>query len=320
MKTVKGKVRAIQSHTTSDPDLLAFRKGDEIINVIKEPDGWWWGTRKDSEELIPKQFPQSFVEDIEELEDTSPFGDIVAHVQGTWKLGKEAKVKPCTDSNLKEHGIKHYICFKYPDGTKRKLGAACSKRKAKEWAELINHVADHDVAGRNEMAAESKYNIATQFSDLIVYCRSMEKKLCPEDYGWNRERVDICLTKSMDELVGARLFRSTATFFVWYHQYALTRVYPRGIKRLNSSNFDPLIFWNCGCQMVALNCQTPDKPMQWNRGKFKQNGGCGYVLKPEFMRMGDNLREGGEANFDPTKLGAEDWGRKETRVTIQVRF
>lgn len=35
------------------------------------------------------------------------------------------------------------------------------------------------------------------------------------------------------------------------------------------------IFWNAGCQMVALNFQTSDISMQLNQGKFQYNGGCG---------------------------------------------
>lgn len=41
--------------------------------------------------------------------------------------------------------------------------------------------------------------------------------------------------------------------------------------------------WNSGSQMVALNYQTGDKPMQLNQAKFRDNGNCGYLLKPEFM-------------------------------------
>jgi hypothetical protein len=41
--------------------------------------------------------------------------------------------------------------------------------------------------------------------------------------------------------------------------------------------------WGAGNHMVALNYQTPDIPMQINGGKFRENGGCGYVLKPEYM-------------------------------------
>ena len=52
------------------------------------------------------------------------------------------------------------------------------------------------------------------------------------------------------------------------------------------------IFWNSGCQLVSLNFQTPDLPMQLNQGKFEYNGNCGYLLKPDFMRRHDK-------QFDP---------------------
>jgi phosphatidylinositol phospholipase C, gamma-1 len=39
--------------------------------------------------------------------------------------------------------------------------------------------------------------------------------------------------------------------------------------------------------MIALNFQTPDKPMQILMGKFRDNGNCGFLLKPEFMRRDD---------------------------------
>ena len=35
--------------------------------------------------------------------------------------------------------------------------------------------------------------------------------------------------------------------------------------------------------MVALNYQTSDLPKHLNHGQFKQNGACGYVLKPAYM-------------------------------------
>jgi len=36
-----------------------------------------------------------------------------------------------------------------------------------------------------------------------------------------------------------------------------------------------------------LNYQTGSEPMWLNDGKFKDNGGCGYILKPKFMRKTD---------------------------------
>ncbi|VDK34487.1 unnamed protein product [Taenia asiatica] len=76
-----------------------------------------------------------------------------------------------------------------------------------------------------------------------------------------------------------------------YNKRQMSRIYPRG-NRVESSNYMPQIFWNAGCQMVALNFQTPDLAMQLNQGKFEYNGNCGYLLKPEFMRRP-------ERQFDP---------------------
>ena len=36
--------------------------------------------------------------------------------------------------------------------------------------------------------------------------------------------------------------------------------------------------------MVSLNFQTRDENLVLNDGLFEDNGRCGYVLKPEFMR------------------------------------
>ena len=85
--------------------------------------------------------------------------------------------------------------------------------------------------------------------------------------------------------------KTQAIEFVNYNKRQLSRIYPKG-TRADSSNFLPQIFWNAGCQMVALNFQTSDLPMQLNQGKFEYNGGCGYLLKPDFMRRKDRI-------FDP---------------------
>lgn len=74
--------------------------------------------------------------------------------------------------------------------------------------------------------------------------------------------------------------------FIRYHRDKFTRVYPKG-ARVDSSNYDPVKLWNLGIQLVALNYQTADKAMQLNHSKFRQNGNCGYVLRPDFMFADD---------------------------------
>ncbi|XP_049954522.1 inactive phospholipase C-like protein 2 [Schistocerca serialis cubense] len=49
-------------------------------------------------------------------------------------------------------------------------------------------------------------------------------------------------------------------------------------------NNKPLDTWSSGCQMVALNYHGSGHLMDINDGRFRENGGCGYVLKPEIMR------------------------------------
>lgn len=61
----------------------------------------------------------------------------------------------------------------------------------------------------------------------------------------------------------------------------LMRVYPSGI-RLNSSNLNPIFFWQQGAQMVALNWQNCDKGMMINDAMFPN--GVGWVRKPSLYR------------------------------------
>ncbi|CAI9730662.1 1-phosphatidylinositol 4,5-bisphosphate phosphodiesterase beta-4-like isoform X1 [Octopus vulgaris] len=96
---------------------------------------------------------------------------------------------------------------------------------------------------------------------------------------------------SFNENAGLGYLKTQAIEFVNYNKRQMSRIYPRG-GRVDSSNYMPQIFWNAGCQMVALNFQTPDLAMQLNQGKFEYNGNCGYLLKPDFMRRPDRT-------FDP---------------------
>ncbi|XP_034950474.1 1-phosphatidylinositol 4,5-bisphosphate phosphodiesterase classes I and II isoform X2 [Chelonus insularis] len=91
---------------------------------------------------------------------------------------------------------------------------------------------------------------------------------------------------SFDEKQATTLLKERPLEFVNYNKHQLSRVYPAG-TRFDSSNFMPQVFWNAGCQLVALNYQTLDLAMQLNIGIFEYNQRCGYLLKPEFMRRKD---------------------------------
>ncbi|XP_059176401.1 1-phosphatidylinositol 4,5-bisphosphate phosphodiesterase classes I and II-like isoform X4 [Physella acuta] len=96
---------------------------------------------------------------------------------------------------------------------------------------------------------------------------------------------------SFVETQGTSLLKEFPVEFVNYNKRQMSRIYPRG-TRVDSSNFMPQVFWNAGCQLVALNFQTLDLAMQVNLGIFEYNGRTGYILKPDFMRRPDR-------HFDP---------------------
>ncbi|XP_047270765.1 phosphoinositide phospholipase C 2 isoform X1 [Capsicum annuum] len=73
-----------------------------------------------------------------------------------------------------------------------------------------------------------------------------------------------------------------------FTQQNLLRIYPKGI-RVDSSNYDPLVGWMHGAQMVAFNMQGYGRSLWLMHGMFRANGGCGYVKKPDLLlRAGSN--------------------------------
>lgn len=132
-------------------------------------------------------------------------------------------------------------------------------------------------------------------------------KSCPADFltpGNFREMSSFPETKAEKWLMP-----SQAKLFLKYHRKQFSRVYPKG-SRLDSSNYDPIRLWNCGVQMVSLNYQTPDRSMQLNQAKFRDNGASGYVLRPEFMFRDD---------FDPY-VRKQTPGVNPLTLSIQVRI
>uniref|UniRef100_A0A672PSK4 Phosphoinositide phospholipase C n=1 Tax=Sinocyclocheilus grahami TaxID=75366 RepID=A0A672PSK4_SINGR len=87
---------------------------------------------------------------------------------------------------------------------------------------------------------------------------------------------------SVNENAAKRLCRRYSQKLIQHTSCQLLRTYPAA-TRIDSANPNPLIFWLHGIQLVALNYQTDDLPMQLNAALFEANGHCGYVLKPPVL-------------------------------------
>ena len=163
-------------------------------------------------------------------------------------------------------------------------------------------ITNNPVAGANEASGaanatttgttENKYPAATLnvhplLSSMVVYTHPLKF----QGFDSADEENLSCRMSSFPETTALGYIKTQPIEFVNYNKRQLSRLYPKG-SRVDSSNFMPQLFWNSGCQLVSLNFQTPDLPMQLNQGKFEYNGNCGYLLKPDFMRRPDR-------QFDP---------------------
>ncbi|XP_040205152.1 1-phosphatidylinositol 4,5-bisphosphate phosphodiesterase eta-1 isoform X2 [Rana temporaria] len=115
-------------------------------------------------------------------------------------------------------------------------------------------------------------------SDLVVYTNSVAAQDIMDDGSTGN-------VLSFSETRAHQVVQQRSEQFMGYNQKQLTRIYPSAY-RIDSSNFNPVPYWNAGIQLVALNYQTEGRMMELNRAKFKVNGNCGYVLKPQQMCKG----------------------------------
>ncbi|XP_061583343.1 1-phosphatidylinositol 4,5-bisphosphate phosphodiesterase eta-2 [Cololabis saira] len=122
--------------------------------------------------------------------------------------------------------------------------------------------------------------LSRALSDLIKYTKSVRVHDI-ETQGF----ATSWQVSSLNETVMNQILQLKPGKLVRFNQRQLLRVYPSNY-RVDSSNFNPQIYWNTGCHMVAMNYQTEGRMLELNRAKFYGNGNCGYILKPKCMRKG----------------------------------
>ncbi|XP_067843900.1 inactive phospholipase C-like protein 1 [Heptranchias perlo] len=156
---------------------------------------------------------------------------------------------------------------------------------------LNNKLSEGDVTDEDEETEVSRrltdaffvskrtIQLCRELSDLVTLCQSV--KFTDFHYSMKKQKYwEVC---NFSETEASTLANEYPEDFVNYNKRFLSRVYPNHMG-LDSSNLNPQEFWNCGCQVVAMNYQTPGPMLDLNIGWFRQNGCCGYVLRPAIMR------------------------------------
>ncbi|XP_037263057.1 1-phosphatidylinositol 4,5-bisphosphate phosphodiesterase eta-1 isoform X6 [Falco rusticolus] len=250
-----------------------------------------------------KKLPYSLGADAEEGE--------VSDEDSADEIEDDCKLKPCYSNGATEHQVESFIRTKLeslikesqirdkedPDSfTVRALLKATHeslnvnlKQKAVKAASRYHSASDDEESQQNSSGKEmgqlhrlarrrKTVKLCRALSDLVVYTNSVAAQDIVDDGSTGN-------VLSFSETRAHQAVQQKAEQFMLYNQKQLTRIYPSAY-RIDSSNFNPLPYWNVGCQLVALNYQSEGRVMQLNEAKFRVNGNCGYVLKPQQMCKG----------------------------------
>ncbi|XP_067360436.1 inactive phospholipase C-like protein 2 isoform X1 [Channa argus] len=126
----------------------------------------------------------------------------------------------------------------------------------------------------------TRFQLLRGLSDLVTLCHSVHFIDFPTS-SKSQKPWELC---SFHETLALCLAGESPGHFVNHNKRFLSRVYPNPM-RIDSSNMNPQDLWKCGCQIVSMNFQTAGLMMDLNTAWFRQNGNCGYVLRPAIMRQ-----------------------------------
>ncbi|XP_072961470.1 phosphoinositide phospholipase C 2-like isoform X1 [Typha angustifolia] len=153
------------------------------------------------------------------------------------------------------------------------------------------HSEHFDEEDPNELELKVNLLAAPEYKRLIAVTAKKKKGELSECLKIDPHKVE---RLSLSEQVFEKAVRSHGIEIIRLTQRNLLRIYPRS-TRITSSNYNPLLGWIHGAQMVAFNMQGHGRALWLMQGMFRANGGCGYVKKPDFLLNEENI-------FDPKSI------------------
>ncbi|CAH2062140.1 unnamed protein product, partial [Iphiclides podalirius] len=210
------------------------------------------------------------------------------------------KILTSMEEKVGRASLSLYQSFRRSEGDGDTASAKHANRKrsnqiARELSDMVTYVQAIKFRGLNPMSPRSSVrqtSTSTRDSSSAAACSSFESSESSDNSAGTAGRAR-CLSapaahhpcyrcSSVNEAIGKKICRKHPLALIAHTETQLVRTYPAGL-RIDSSNFDPVTFWSCGVQLVALNYQTEDAAMAVNAAMFESNGCLGYVRKPSVM-------------------------------------
>ncbi|KAK1377426.1 Phosphoinositide phospholipase C [Heracleum sosnowskyi] len=163
------------------------------------------------------------------------------------------------------------------------------------FEELYKQKCDPEDAERFDEDEDDnlKQNVDPEYKNLIAI-RARKRKGGVKDWFYDDPTTATRISLREQNLESAAIRHGADV--IRFTRRNLLRIFPKG-SRVDSSNYNPLIGWMHGAQLIAFNMQGHGRPLWLMQGLFRANGGCGYVKKPDFL-----LQDGLDNEvFDPKK-------------------
>ena len=118
-----------------------------------------------------------------------------------------------------------------------------------EGIDCQEELEDIDTLNRGQQKANEK--TAPELAKLVVYSRATKLKSFSSAAKYSS--FDMC--SSINSPTAQKHAEKDSAAFVKHTNFQLIRIYPHAVNQL-SQNYDPILPWSQGCQIVALNYQT----------------------------------------------------------------
>uniref|UniRef100_A0A0E0PGZ6 Phosphoinositide phospholipase C n=2 Tax=Oryza TaxID=4527 RepID=A0A0E0PGZ6_ORYRU len=169
--------------------------------------------------------------------------------------------------------------------------AMTTEEKCAAAEEAVAAAAVDEEMQEAETDKKTQHGVDNEYRRLIAIPLTRRKHDMDQDL---KVDPDMVTRLSLGEKAYEKAIVTHGAHIIRFTQRNLLRIFPRS-TRITSSNYNPLMGWRYGVQMVAANMQGHGRKLWLTQGMFRANGGCGYVKKPDILMNNDP-----DKLFDPT--------------------
>ncbi|KAL0843602.1 hypothetical protein Bca101_016847 [Brassica carinata] len=269
----------LNSRSSTEPIVKALRRGVRVIELDLWPNSSGTeaevrhgGTLTSTEDL--QKCLNEVKENAFEVSDYPVVLTLEDHLSPDLQKKVAKMVRKTFGGTLFQCRDEYKKCFPSPQALKNKILISTKPPKEYLQTQISQGASAAEPVNAEELIQdEDEKTVAVEYRDLISIHAGNRRGGLKNCLNGDPNRV---IRLSMSEQWLETLAKSRGPDIVKFTQRNILRIFPK-TTRFDSSNYDPLVGWIHGAQMVAFNMQSHGKFLWMMQGMFKANGGCGYI-------------------------------------------